>query len=126
MYFLLLFCLKFTNIVVQIILVCYLVFVIKENFKMTKVYSFEESQPVIKEAWSKAVQHLQETLGDQYSYNVTRYAWEKFQDYIEQDIEFKMTCPCCGVVDIEGNFSFSKFEPNEMICYDCYSEELTK
>ena len=93
---------------------------------MTKVYSFEESQPVIKEAWNKAVQHLQETLGDQYSYNATKYAWEKFQDYVEQDVEFKMTCPRCGVVDIEGNFICSKFEPNETICYDCYSEELTK
>lgn len=93
---------------------------------MTKVYSFEESQPVIKEAWNKAIQHLQETLGEQYSYNVTRHAWEKFQDYIEQDIEFKMTCLCCGVVDIEGNFSSSIFEPNEMVCYDCYCEELTK
>ena len=88
---------------------------------MTKVYSFEESQPVIKEAWNKAVQHLQETLGDQYSYNATKYAWEKFQDYVEQDVEFKMTCPRCGTVDIEGNFCITETYETE-VCYECYTE----
>ena len=93
---------------------------------MSKVYSFEDCRPVIKEAFKKAIDHLKETLGDQYTMNATKFAWDKFKDYAEQDIEFKITCPCCGQVDIEGNFSCSKFEPNEMICYDCYSEELTR
>lgn len=93
---------------------------------MSKVYSYEDCQPVIKEAFKKAIEHLQETLGDQYSMSTTKFAWDKFQDYVEQDIEFKMKCPCCDTVAIEGNFSYSKFEPNEMICYGCYSEELTK
>ena len=93
---------------------------------MSKVYSFEDCRPVIKEAFKKAIDHLKETLGDQYTMNATKFAWDKFKDYAEQDIEFKMTCTCCGQVDIEGNFVRSKFEPNEMICYDCYSEELTK
>lgn len=93
---------------------------------MSKVYNFEDCQPVIKEAFKKAIEHLQETLGDQYSMNATKFAWGKFQDYVGQDIEPKMKCPCCDTVDIEGNFSYSIFEPNEMICYECYSEELTK
>ena len=93
---------------------------------MPKTYSFEECQPVIKEAFKKAIEHLQETLGDQYSMNATKFAWNKFQDYVEEDIEFTMKCPCCDKVDIEGNFIVSEFEPNVMICYDCYSDELTK
>lgn len=93
---------------------------------MSKFYSFEDCQPVIKEAFKKAIDHLKETLGDQYTMNTTKFAWGKFQDYVEQDIEYKMTCDCCGTVDIEGNFSYSVFDPNVMICYDCYSEELTK
>ena len=31
---------------------------------MNKVYSYEDCQPVIKEAFKKAIEHLQETLGD--------------------------------------------------------------
>ena len=93
---------------------------------MSKVYSYEQSQRVISEAYNLAVKHLEDTLGDQYKCWNTDDARCKFYDKVEQDIEFKMTCTCCGQVDIEGNFSCSKFEPNEMICYECYSEELTK
>ena len=87
------------------------------------VYSFEDSQYVIKEAWNLAIEHLKNVLGDQYEYNATKYAWEKFQDYIEQDIECRMRCPLCDQVDIEGNFSYSKIEPNVQICYDCKMKE---
>ena len=59
---------------------------------MSEVYSYEDCQPVIKEAFKKAIEHLQETLGDQYSMNATKFAWGRFQDYVEQDIEYKMTC----------------------------------
>ena len=93
---------------------------------MSKVYSYEQAQEVISEAFNLAVKHLEDTLGDQYKCWNTDDARCKFYDKVEQDIECKMTCPCCGQVDIEGNFICSKFEPNEMICYDCYSEELTK
>ena len=34
---------------------------------MSEVYSYEQCQPVIKEAFKKAIDHLKETLGDQYS-----------------------------------------------------------
>ena len=93
---------------------------------MSKVYSYEQAQKVISEAFNLAVKHLEDTLGNQYKCWNTDDARCKFYDKVEQDIEFKMICPCCGQVDIEGNFICSKFEPNEMICYDCYSEELTK
>ena len=93
---------------------------------MPKVYSYEQAEKVISEAFNLAVKHLEATLGDQYKCWNTDDARCKFYDKVEQDIECKMTCPCCGQVDIEGNFICSKFEPNEMICYDCYSEELTK
>lgn len=93
---------------------------------MSKVYSYEQAQKVISEAFNLAVKHLEDTLGNQYKCQNTDDARCKFYDKVEQDIECKMTCPCCGQVDIEGNFIRSKFEPNEMICYDCYSEELTK
>ena len=93
---------------------------------MSKVYSYEQAQKVISEAFNLAVKHLEDTLGNQYKCWNTDDARCKFYDKVEQDIEFKMTCPCCGQVDIEGNFICSKFEPNERICYDCYSEELTK
>ena len=65
---------------------------------MSEVYSYEQCQPVIKEAFKKAIEHLQETIGDQYSMNATKFAWNKFQDYVEQDIEYKMTCDSCGKV----------------------------
>ena len=93
---------------------------------MSKVYSYEQAQKVISEAFNLAVKHLEDTLSNQYKCLNTDDARCKFYDKVEQDIECKMTCPCCGKVDIEGNFICSKFEPNEMICYDCYSEELTK
>ena len=93
---------------------------------MSKVYSFEDSQQVIKDAWNKAIRHLEDTLGDQYKCWETDDARCKFYDKVNQDIEFKMTCPCCGNVDIEGNFSPSLFEPNVMICYYCYTEESLK
>ena len=90
---------------------------------MSKVYSFEDCQPVIKEAFKKAIEHLQETLGDQYSMNATEFAWGKFQDYVEQDIECKMTCDRCGTVDIEGNFSFVyKYSKDNQVCYECRTE----
>ena len=85
---------------------------------MSKVYSFEDCQPVIKEAFKKAIDHLKETLGDQYSMNATKFAWGKFQDYAEQDIEFKMTCDRCGKVDGECDFQEHKDYGN--LCYDCY------
>lgn len=85
------------------------------------VYSFEDSQPVIKEAWNLAVDHLKTVLGDQYEYNATKYAWEKFQDYVEQDIECKMRCDRCSKVDIEGNFQ--EYQDFGNICYECYLEK---
>ena len=93
---------------------------------MSKVYSYEKAQEVISEAFNLAVKHLEDTLGNQYKCWNTDDARCKFYDKVEQDIEFKMTCPWCGQVDIEGNFVRSKFEPNETICYDCYKEEITK
>ena len=88
---------------------------------MTKVYSFEECQPVIKEAFKKAIDHLKETLGDQYTMNATKFAWHKFQDYAEQDIEFKMVCDRCGKIDGECDFQEHQYYGN--LCYDCYKEK---
>ena len=88
---------------------------------MSKVYSFEDCQPVIKEAFKKAIDHLKETLGDQYSMNATKFAWGKFQDYAEQDIEFKMTCDRCGKVD--GECDFQEHQDYGNLCYDCYEEK---
>ena len=73
----------------------------KEN-KMTEGYSYEDCQPVIKEAFKKAIEHIQETLGDQYPMNAAKFAWGKFQDCVEQDIEFKMTCDRCGEHIVTG------------------------
>jgi len=88
---------------------------------MSKVYSYEQSQKVIRDAWDLAIKHLETTLPDQYSYNETSYAWSKFQDYVEQDIEFMMTCPRCDKTDIEGNFSTADgFD--KPICYECCTE----
>jgi nanoRNase/pAp phosphatase (c-di-AMP/oligoRNAs hydrolase) len=90
---------------------------------MTEVYSYEQTQPVIKEAFKKAIEHLQTTLGDQYSMNATKFAWNKFQDYVEQDIEFMMKCPRCHTTDIEGNFSFVyKYSKDNQVCYECRTE----
>ena len=88
---------------------------------MSKVYSYEDCQPVIKEAFKKAIDHLKETLGDQYSMNATKFAWNKFQDYAEQDIEFKMTCDRCGKVD--GECDFQEHQDYGNLCYDCYEEK---
>lgn len=91
---------------------------------MSKVYSFEDSQQVIKDAWNKAIRHLEDTLGEQYDYNATKYAWEKFQDYVEQDIEFKMTCDRCGKVDGECNFTELMVNSQDLInvCDTCCEE----
>lgn len=91
---------------------------------MSEVYSFKDCQPVIKEAFKKAIEHLQETLGEQYSMNTTKFAWGKFQDYVEQDIEFKMTCDRCGKVDIEGNFTELMVNSQDLInvCDTCCEE----
>ena len=87
---------------------------------MSKVYSYEDCQPVIKEAFKKAIDHLKETLGDQYSMNATKFALGKFQDYVEQDIKFKMTCDRCGKVD--GECDFQEHQDYGNLCYDCYEE----
>lgn len=88
-----------------------------------KVYDFKASQEVIREAWSKAVEHLKNTLGDQYDCNVTEDVLPNFFDKVEQDITFKMTCPSCGQVDDEGNFSRSISDRKLWICYECYTVE---
>ena len=88
---------------------------------MSKVYSFEDCQPVIKEAFKKAIDHLKETLGDQYSMNATKFAWGKFQDYAEQDIEFMMVCDLCGKV--VGECDFQEHQDYGNLCYDCYEEK---
>lgn len=88
---------------------------------MSKIYSFEQCQPVIKEAFKKAIDHLKETLGDQYSMNTTKFAWSKFQDYVEQDIEYKMSCDRCGKVD--GECDFQEHQDYGNLCYDCYEEK---
>lgn len=89
---------------------------------MSKVYNFEEGNKVISEAWRLAVKHLEDTLGDQYKCNVTENAMEKFWDYVQQDIEYKMVCPVCGEADDEGNFCRSIFDPSVEICYSCYED----
>ena len=88
---------------------------------MSKVYNYEQSQKVISDAWDLAIKHLETTLPDQYSYNATSYAWGKFQDYVEQDIEFKMVCDLCGKVDDECEFQEHQDYGN--LCYDCYKEK---
>lgn len=88
---------------------------------MNKVYNYEECQQVIKDAFKKAVEHLENTLGNQYKMKTTKFAWEKFQDYVEQDVEFKMICDRCGKVDDEGNFQEHQDYGN--ICYECYEEK---
>ena len=90
------------------------------------IYDYEKANTVIEEAWKLAVKHLEDTLGDQYSCNVTENAMEKFWDYVQQDIEYKKQCPYCGNVDDEGNFTYSKLEPDIEICYYCYQKEFTK
>lgn len=91
-----------------------------------KVYNFEEGNKVISEAWRLAVKHLEDTLGDQYNCNVTEDAMGKFWDGVQQDIKYKMKCPQCGEVDVEGNFCRSKFDKSVEICYECSEEEEGK
>ena len=88
---------------------------------MSKVYSYEDCQPVIKEAFKKAIDHLQETLGDQYKCWVTDDAHLKFYDKVAQDIEFKMTCDRCGKVD--GECDFQEHQDYGNLCYTCYEEK---
>lgn len=89
---------------------------------MEKVYSYEDCQPVIKEAWFKAIKHLEEVLGDQYDYDATFYALDKFQDYVAQDIKFKMKCELCGKVGDEWNYTEVMIKPQDFIniCDDCF------
>ena len=90
---------------------------------MSKVYSYEQAQKVISEAFNLAVKHLEDTLGNQYKYWNTDDARCKFYDKVEQDIECKMTCDRCGTVDIEGNFSFVyKYSKDNQVCYECRTE----
>ena len=91
---------------------------------MSKVYSFEDCQPVVKEAFNLAVKHLEDTLGDQYKCWNTDDARCKFYDKVEQDIEFKMTCPCCGKVEDECNFTELMVNSEDLInvCYACCEE----
>ena len=88
---------------------------------MSKVYSYEQSQKVISDAWDLAIKHLETTLPDQYSYNATRHAWDKFQDYVEQDIEFLMECDLCGKVDGECEFTEVMINSEDLIniCFEC-------
>ena len=88
-----------------------------------KVYDYEASQKVIKEAWELAVNHLKKTLGEQYDYRSTKFAWEKFQDYSSQDITEKKLCPNCGEIDIERNFCSSHRHP-EVVCYGCFNSDV--
>lgn len=85
---------------------------------MSKVYSYEDCQPVIKEAFEKAIEHLEETLGDQYSMNATWFAWGKFKDYVEQDIKFKMKCPVCN--EIKGEDEFMTLDSDTYCCGSCF------
>lgn len=56
---------------------------------MSKVYNYEECQQVIKEAFNKAIEHLENTLGDQYECWETDDARCKFYDKVNQDIEYR-------------------------------------
>lgn len=89
---------------------------------MSKVYSYEDCQPVIKEAFNRAIEHLQETLGDQYTMNATWFAWGKFQDYVEQDIEFKMKCPVCN--EIKGEEEFTTLDSDTYCCGSCFENGM--
>ena len=89
---------------------------------MSKVYSYEDCQPVIKEAWFKAIKHLEDALGAQYKHNATDHAWGKFQYSVEQDIVFKMKCDLCGKVDGECDFTEVMINSHDFIniCDDCF------
>ena len=88
---------------------------------MSKVYSYEQAQEVISEAFNLAVKHLEDTLGNQYKCLNTDDARCKFYDKVEQDIEFKMVCDLCGKVD--GECDFQEHQDYGNLCYDCYKEK---
>ena len=93
--------------------------------KIVKSYNYEESQKVIKDAWNSAIEHLKNTLGDQYDYRATKHAWEKFQDYAGQDVEFKKQCELdyCFHIDLEQNFYDIEYKGKVLsVCQDCYEE----
>lgn len=95
--------------------------------KIVKSYNYEDSRKVIKDAWDLAIDHLKTTLGEQYDYRATKHAWEKFQDYAGQDIEFKKKCELdyCFHIDLEQNFYDIEYKGKVLsVCQDCY-EELT-
>ena len=91
---------------------------------MSKVYSYEQAQEVISEAFNLAVKHLEDTLGDQYKCWNTDDARSKFYDKVEQDIEFKMVCDLCGKVDGECEFTEVMINSQDLIniCYDCHEK----
>ena len=91
---------------------------------MSKVYSYEQAQEVISEAFNLAVKHLEDTLGNQYKCWNTDDARCKFYDKVEQDIEFKMTCDLCGKVDDECEFTEVVINSQDLIniCYDCHEK----
>lgn len=91
---------------------------------MSKVYSYEQAQKVISEAFNLAVKHLEDTLGDQYKCWNTDDARSKFYDNVAQDIEFKMTCDLCGKVDDECEFTEVMVNSETLIniCYDCHEK----
>lgn len=91
---------------------------------MSKVYSYEQAQEVISEAFNLAVKHLEDRLGDQYKCWNTDDARSKFYDKVAQDIEFMMTCDRCGKVDDECNFTELMVNSEDLInvCYACYEE----
>lgn len=91
---------------------------------MSKVYSFDEVQDVISDAFNLAVKHLKDTLGDQYKCWETDDARCKFYDKVNQDIEFKMKCDRCGKVDDECNFTELMVNSQDLInvCYECCTE----
>ena len=47
--------------------------------------------------------------------------WGKFQDYVEQDIEYKMTCDSCGKV--AGECDFQEHQDCVNLCDVCYEEK---
>ena len=91
---------------------------------MSKVYSYEQAQEVISEAFNLAVKHLEDTLGNQYKCWNTDDARCKFYDKVEQDIEFMMVCDLCGKVDDECEFTEVMINSQDLIniCYDCHEK----
>ena len=95
--------------------------------KIVKAYNYEDSQQVIEEAWNLAVEYLKTKLGEQYSYDATENAMDKFYDCVQQDIKFKKQCELdyCFHIDLESNFYPIEYKGRTLsVCKDCY-EELT-